>query len=149
MIMSDEEPSPRMPEKKPLSSMLLGIFLMAVGILSIVHGASVISASIQLLIGLALLAAGVSLTIAGAGKAWPGNPAVNFILFIIGVLIIVSSGGYLSADWFKTIYGVGFLVIGLGMIFAGDDLVRQGWKKYASTSFPGKRAGGQAPRLDE
>jgi len=138
-----------MAEKKPLSAMLLGIFLIAVGVLSIVHGASVVSTSVQLLIGLAFLAAGVSMVLAGAGKAWPGNPAVNLILFILGVFVTVASGGYLSADWFKTVYGVGFLVIGLGMIFAGDDQVRQGWKKYSSKTFPGKRAGAQAPRLDE
>jgi hypothetical protein len=147
--MSDEEPSPRTSEQKPITSMLIGIFIIAVGVLSIVHGAGVVSSSIQLLIGLALLAGGVSLVLAGAGKAWAGNPAVNLVLFIVGVFVLVSSGGYLSLDWFKTIYGVGFLVIGLGMIFAGDDLVRKGWKKYALTSFPGKRAGGQAPRLDE
>jgi hypothetical protein len=138
-----------MSEKKPLSAMLLGIFLIAVGILSIVHGASVISASIQLLIGLVFLAGGVSMVLAGAGKAWPGNPAVNLILFIIGVFVIVASGGYLSLDWFKTVYGVGFLVIGLGMIFAGDGMVRQGWKKYSSSIFPGRRESGQAPRSGE
>jgi len=138
-----------MAERKPLTAMLLGIFLIAVGVLAIVHGASVVSASIQLLVGLVLLAAGVSMVLAGAGKAWPGNPAVNLILFILGVFVIVASGGYLSTDWFKTVYGVGFLVIGLGMIFAGDDMVRHGWKKYSSTAFLGKRAGGQGPRLDE
>ncbi|MEW6221842.1 MAG: hypothetical protein AB1476_00765 [Candidatus Hadarchaeota archaeon] len=103
--------------------------IIAVGVALINIGANSIASSIQLLTGFSLLVAGVGLAFAGASKILPHNPLGNLGLFILGIFLLLSSGGSLSQNWQTAAYGIGFLLAGLGLIVVGVEEAKEGWRK--------------------
>lgn len=123
---------PPVPEPpKQFAVMLIGIVLVVVGAILINQGMNVVGTSSALIVGIGLLAAGALLVFAGASRVWPGKPAINIGIFIVGVLILGVSGTQLAADWGTAAYGMTLTFVGIALIVIGVQIARQSWKKYA------------------
>ncbi|MEW6593033.1 MAG: hypothetical protein AB1305_05095 [Candidatus Hadarchaeota archaeon] len=130
--MSDEapaQPSPQPSGQRPFEPLVLGVLIIAVGVVLINIGANAIASSNQLLMGFGLLVGGVGLAFAGASKILPKNPLGNLGLFILGIFMLLTSGSSFSQNWQNAVYGVSFLAVGLGMIVVGVDVAKEGWSK--------------------
>lgn len=123
-------PPPRPEPPKQFATMLIGIVLIVVGALLINQGMNAVQVSSALIVGVGLLAAGALMVFAGASRVWPGRPAINISILVIGVILLVASGTQLAVDWGLAIYGIVLTIVGIVLIIIGVQITRQSWKKY-------------------